>query len=121
MYFENTTPIYLQLMEEIKTQIISGRLAPGERLLSVREWALKEQVNPNTMQRALSELEREGLLVGGGTTGRTVTTEESVLATAKNRILQELARECADKFLVFGIQPREAAELLLDLAEMKEV
>lgn len=96
MYFETTTPIYLQLMEEIKTQIISGRLAPGERLLSVREWALKEQVNPNTMQKALTELESQGLIATARTSGRFVTTDVERIAEFR----QKEARRLSDEFLL---------------------
>jgi DNA-binding transcriptional regulator YhcF (GntR family) len=72
------------------------------------------------MQRALTELEREGLLVGGGTSGRTVTTDQGVLSAMKEQILEELARECAEKFLVFGVTPTQAARLLESLEERKE-
>ena len=90
-------------------------MAPGERIPSVRDLAAQAQVNPNTMQRALTELEREGLLVGGGTSGRTVTKEEQILSAMRQEALQALARECAEKFMVFGITPGQAAELLRKL------
>ena len=59
---KNDRPIYAQLIEQIKLRIISGFYRPGERLPSVRDMAAEAAVNPNTMQRALSELERDGLL-----------------------------------------------------------
>ena len=77
-------------------------------------------MNPNTMQRALTELEREGLLVSGGTSGRTVTRQEQILAEMRKAALRELARECAEKFRVFGLSPGEAARLLQNLEEEKE-
>lgn len=60
--FNNSVPIYLQIVSEIKKQIISGKLIPGERIPSVRELALTYKVNPNTMQKALIELEENGLI-----------------------------------------------------------
>ena len=72
------------------------------------------------MQRALTELEREGLLVSGGTSGRSVTEEESVLTGMKEEILRELAKECAEKFMVFGVTPSQAAQLLQELDGKKE-
>ena len=112
--------VYLQLIDVIKQKIMSGEYQPGQRLPSVRELAADAAVNPNTMQRALTELEREGLLLGGGTSGRTVTTDETVLSAMREETLKELARECADKFMVFGITPTQAAQLLLRLDDEKE-
>lgn len=60
--FENNIPIYIQLMEQMKLQIIAGELKPGDRIPSVRELAMVHKVNPNTMQKALSELEDAGLI-----------------------------------------------------------
>ena len=118
--FTGDRPVYQQIMEAIRGSILKGELAPGKKVPSVRDLAAEAQVNPNTMQRALTELEREGLLVGGGTSGRTVTTDEAVLSAMKERILNELTRECAEKFMVFGITPTQAAQLLLALEEGKE-
>lgn len=118
--FSGDRPVYQQIMETLRGAIVTGELTPGGKVPSVRELAAAAQVNPNTMQRALTELEREGILVGGGTSGRKVTTEEAVLAAMKERVLQELARECAEKFMVFGVTPAQAAQLLLALESPKE-
>lgn len=118
--FTGDRPVYQQIMAAIRGAILKGELAPGKKVPSVRDLAAEAQVNPNTMQRALTELEREGLLVGGGTSGRTVTTDETVLKAMKDRILEELARECAEKFMVFGITPAQAAQLLMGLEGEKE-
>jgi len=112
--------VYLQIMDQIRGAVLSGEYAPGAKIPAVRELAAEAQVNPNTMQRALTELEREGLLVGGGTSGRTVTTDEEILRAAKERILHELAQECTEKFMVFGITPTQAAALLLALEGEQE-
>lgn len=118
--FSGERPVYQQIMENLRGAIVKGELAPGRKVPSVRELAAQAQVNPNTMQRAMTELEREGLLVGGGTSGRTVTTDQAVLAAMKEQILEELAWECAEKFLVFGVTPTQAARLLESLEERKE-
>lgn len=118
--FTGDRPVYQQIMAAIRGSILKGELSPGNKVPSVRDLASDAQVNPNTMQRALTELEREGLLVGGGTSGRTVTTNAEVLSAAKERILHELAQECAEKFMVFGITPTQAAELLLRLEGEQE-
>ena len=118
--FTGDRPVYQQIIATIRGGILRGELSPGKKVPSVRDLAAEAQVNPNTMQRARTELEREGLLVGGGTSGRTVTTDEEILSAMKERILYELARECAEKFMVFGITPTQAAELLLRLDMEKE-
>lgn len=113
--FTGDRPVYQQIMEQIRGSILKGALTPGERIASVRDLAAQARVNPNTMQRALTELEREGLLVGGGTNGRTVTKDALVLQKMRQQALEDLARECAEKFLVFGVSPAQAAELLRGL------
>ena len=118
--FAGDRPVYQQIMAAIRGSILKEELSPGSKVPSVRDLAAEAQVNPNTMQRALTDLEREGLLVSGGTSGRTVTTNADILSAAKERILHELAQECAEKFMVFGITPTQAAELLLGLEGEKE-
>ena len=113
-------PVYQQIMATIRGAVLKGELPPGKKIPSVRDLAAEAQVNPNTMQRALTELEREGLLVSGGTSGRSVTEEESVLTGMKEAILRELAQDCAEKFMVFGVTPSQAAQLLLELENQEE-
>ena len=118
--FTGDRPVYQQIMEAVRGSVLKGELAPGSKVPSVRDLAAEAKVNPNTVQRALTELEREGLLVGGGTSGRTVTTDEGILSAMREQILNELARECAEKFMVFGITPGQAAQLLMMLENDKE-
>ena len=113
--FTGDRPVYQQIMEQIRGSILKGALTPGERIASVRDLAAQARVNPNTMQRALTDLEREGLLVGGGTSGRTVTKDALVLQKMRQQALEDLARECAEKFMVFCVSPAQAAELLRGL------
>ena len=87
--FNNQTPIYLQIVNEIKKQIISGKLSAGTRIPSVRELAIKYQVNPNTMQKALSELENEGLLFTERTNGKFVTCDKEIIAKYKNDLIKK--------------------------------
>lgn len=88
---DNNMPIYLQLMERIQRDIISGRYGPGDKLPSVRELAVEAAVNPNTMQKALSELERGGLVYSQRTSGRFITEDEE--------LIKELKKEQAGKYL----------------------
>ena len=118
--FTGDRPVYQQIMAAIRGAILTGELSPGKKVPSVRDLAAEAQVNPNTMQRALTELEREGLLISGGTSGRTVTQDQDVLQAMRRQTLEELAREWAEKFRVFGLTPRQAAQLLLELEDKKE-
>lgn len=90
-YLDNDRPIYLQLMERIQMDIISGKYSPGDKLPSVRDLALEASVNPNTMQKALAELERGGLVYSQRTSGRFITEDEE--------LMKELRKEQAEKYL----------------------
>ena len=118
--FVGDRPVYQQIMSLIRGGILTGELSPGQKIPSVRDLAAQAQVNPNTVQRALTELEREGLLVSGGTSGRRVTEEETVLKEMKEQSILELARECAEKFRVFGLSPAQAAQRLMLLEEQED-
>ena len=91
--FRNDQLIYSQLTQRLTEAIVSGIYAPGEKLPSVRELAVEAGVNPNTVQRALSELERDGLVFSQRTAGRFVTENENMIANAKLRIADERVGE----------------------------
>lgn len=88
------SPIYLQLVERIQMDIVSGFYQPGGKLPSVRDLAAEASVNPNTMQKAFAELERSGLIVTQRTNGRTVTEDSEMI----NMIRQQLAQEYVTGF-----------------------
>ncbi len=91
--YDNKTPIYMQIITEMKMRMASGKLGAGEKIPSVRELAQEFEVNPNTMQRALSEMERENLFYTERTSGRFVTTDEGMIMTLRNHLAeQELKR-----------------------------
>ena len=91
--YDNKVPIYMQIIMEMKIRMVSGKLSAGEKIASVRELAQEFEVNPNTMQRALSEMERENLLYTERTSGRFVTTDEGMIMTLRNHLAeQELKR-----------------------------
>lgn len=93
--FDPNIPIYLQLIESVKRRIVSGELALGQRLPSVRDLAQTYEVNPNTAQRALSELEREGLVYSERTAGRFITNDGGLIAMTRT----ELAEKQIDQFI----------------------
>ena len=93
-YFDNNIPIYIQLVEQLKIYIISGKLSPGEKLPSVRELAILSKANPNTVQRALAELESIGLIYTERTNGKFVSTNSENIEKTR----QEYAAVISLKF-----------------------
>lgn len=110
--FTNDKPIYLQIVDQIKRDILRGRYQQNEKLPSVREMALQMQVNPNTMQRAYSTLEAEGLVEAKRTSGRFVCVDAGSIEKMK----QEMALEELDNFLEsmkeIGVSREDVKELL---------
>ena len=86
-------PIYMQIMDKIRAAIVSGELQPGEKMAPVRELAEDFGVNPNTMQRALSELEREHLLNTERTSGRFVTKDIALIEQARKEAGERIVQE----------------------------
>lgn len=109
---DNVRPIYLQLMERIQRDIVTGIYHPGDKIPAVRELATLAAVNPNTMQKAFTELEKLGLVYTKRTSGRFITEDLELLNTMK----QELARTHMDLFLEsmkqLGFDDTEAKQLL---------
>ena len=117
--FNNERPIYVQLVENIRIQIISGKLNPGERLLSVRELALMVKVNPNTMQKALAELENEGLVYTERTNGKFVTTNIELIEKVKKELAEEKVNNYLNDMKNIGITYEEAIMYLQELGGNK--
>lgn len=113
--FDNERPIYIQLVEKLRTQIVSGELKQGERIPSVRELALTARVNPNTMQKALSELENEGLVYTERTNGKFVTTNRELVEKLKEELAQERVKKYLEDMKSIGIGNSEAITYLQKL------
>ena len=110
--FENGVPIYLQLMDGFRQAIASGEYPPGRKLPAVRDLAVEAGVNPNTMQRALAELEREGLVYSMRTSGRFVTEDKKVLATLKRELSDACFAAMYEKLTALGMSEIEIREAL---------
>ena len=108
----NDAPIYAQLIAQIKVGIVSGAFPPGERLPSVRDLATEAGVNPNTMQRALAELERDGLVYSQRTAGRFVTEDKTMIETAKRSLAERHVKTFLAAMLRLGFQREEIMTLL---------
>lgn len=118
--FRSDQPIYSQLTQRLTEAIVAGIYAPGEKLPSVRELAVEAGVNPNTVQRALAELERDGLVFSQRTTGRFVTESENMIANAKLRIADERVGEFLHSMKTLGCDKREVISLIEGAKEEEE-
>ena len=115
--FTGDRPVYQQIMAAIRGAILTGELATGSKVPSVRDLAAQAQVNPNTMQRALTELEQEGLLISSGTLGRFVTSDDKIIGAIRQDAIDRTVKECAEKFRAVGVSMEEAGKLLSQLKE----
>ena len=113
--FDNDRPIYIQLVEKLRIEIISNKLKPGERIPSVRELALTTRVNPNTMQKALVELENEGLIYTERTNGKFVTENKNLIEKIKKELAEEKVKKYLDDMKNIGINYEEAIKYLQEL------
>ena len=110
--FHNETPIYLQIVDEIKLQIAQGILKPGEQIPSVRELAVIAGVNPNTMQKALAELEREGILYSQRTSGRFVADSVVGIENMRNELSTKHVQQYVSNMRALGYEDAEMVSVL---------
>ena len=110
--YDSNIPIYLQIMEKIKRRIVSGEWKAWERIPAVRELAIAFGVNPNTMQRALSELERDGLLFSERTAGRFITGDSGLIRETRERMADELIQRFLIQMEQLGYSGDEVQERL---------
>lgn len=106
-------PIYLQIMDKMKRRIVTGAWSAGERIPSVRDLAIEFGVNPNTMQRALTELEREGMLFSERTAGRFVTNSTEAIAEMRMKMANSLIQSFWHSIEQLGFTHAEVAQWLL--------
>ena len=112
--FNNEIPIYLQIVEQIKTQILSKKYLPNQKIPSVRDLAFEFEVNPNTVQKALFELESMGLIYTESTNGKFVTTDEKLIESVREKSIQEVIETFYDSMEKIGLNKESAKEILLD-------
>lgn len=113
-------PIYSQLLEYIQIFIISGKYKPGEKLPSVRDLAEEASVNPNTMQKALAELERVGLVYTQRTNGRFITEDKNMIRMLKENVAQAQIREFFDNMELLGFSIQESVQLIIETGKERQ-
>lgn len=116
----DSSPIWMQLAEQLQTEIISGGFPPGSRLPSVREFAAEAGVNPNTMQRALSELESRGLIVTNRTAGRNVTGDLEAIQKLRGEKVRQEVLDFLKKMEDLGYSSGEIRSVLEDTMKKKK-
>lgn len=115
--FDNNIPIYIQLLEYLKIYLISGAFKCGDKLPSVREFANNFKVNPNTMQKALIELEEEGLIYTERTNGKYVTNDQNKLEKLKDEYAMTLAKSYFQGMKKIGLGKAESIKYLEGINE----
>ena len=114
-------PVYVQLMEQLEQALAAGVYPPGSRIPPVRELAADAGVNPNTMQRALQELESRGLLQAQRTAGRIVTAENSELTSLRQKRARQLVQDCLTQLRGLGMNEEEIETLLKEVQHADDV
>ena len=109
---DDSMPIWIQLTEQITKRIVSGVYPLGEKLPSVRELAADASVNPNTMQRALSKLDDDGLTETNRTIGRTVTSSVDVVNDVRNKMAEQQVKRYLDGMAQLGFSNEQAKEMI---------
>ena len=112
--FNDNAPIYLQIVNTLKRNIASGAYPPGSRLPSVRDLALEAGVNPNTMQRALSELERSGLVNSQRTAGRFITEDADALLDLRKSMSEEIVSDFIARLRGLGMSDEQILDTVRD-------
>lgn len=113
-------PIYSQLIDKLKMDIISGIYKAGDKIPSVRELAADASVNPNTMQKALTELEREGLVYSQRTSGRFITEDQDMIKDVKNQMAIEQITQFFENMKQLGYHKEETIQLIENALRGKE-
>lgn len=117
---DSSRPIYLQIIERVQMDIITGRYQPGDKLPSVRDLAQEAAVNPNTMQKAFSELERSGLIYSQRTSGRFITEDKELIHQMKKELATAEVSAFVAHMKQLGITPEEIRQLLAETIEEEE-
>ena len=112
MNFDNTVPIYLQIMNLIKKDIVLGRLELGAKIQSTREYAQDLKVNPNTMVRVFNELEREGVTFTKRGVGTFITESKEKVDSMKKEMAEEIINNFIDGMLELGFNFDDVVELI---------
>ncbi|QLY78157.1 GntR family transcriptional regulator [Clostridium intestinale] len=119
MKFNESTPIYMQIIQKIKADIVSGRLKGGDKMPSVREFSENFKVNPNTVQRVFQELEREGITYSQRGIGTFIVDGDDILKELKDTQAQRYTERFVDEMKELGMNKEDISKYLLKVLEEK--
>ncbi|WP_238907139.1 MULTISPECIES: GntR family transcriptional regulator [Clostridium] len=119
MKFNESTPIYMQIIQKIKADIVSGRLKGGDKMPSVREFSENFKVNPNTVQRVFQELEREGITYSQRGIGTFIVEGDDILKELKDTQAQRYTERFVDEMKELGMNKEDISKYLLKVLEEK--
>lgn len=119
MNFATNIPIYIQIVEQFKIYIISGKFKPGERIPSVRELAFNLKVNPNTIQKGLQELENLKIIYTERTNGKFVTTDQNLIKKLKEEYAYSETNKYFSNMLDIGLTKKEIIDLIDKIGDDK--
>ena len=112
---DNNKPVYIQLVEQLKVKIISGEIELDSKLDSIRSLAADAMVNPNTMQKALAELEREGFVYSKRTSGRFVTDNKELIEKERKNLVKDNVKKTLDTLINLGYTNEEILNLVEEI------
>lgn len=112
---DNNKPVYIQLVEQLKMKIISGEIELDSKLDSVRNLAAEAMVNPNTMQKALAELERQGFVYSKRTSGRFVTDDKALIDRERKNLVKDSVKESLETLINLGYTDEEIMRLIEEI------
>lgn len=115
--FSGNQPIYTQLVEQVQLKILSGEYRAGDKLQSIRDLAAEAAVNPNTMQRALAELEQSGLVYTQRTSGRFITDDQERISQVRRSYVKKSVLECIEQLKGLGYTTDEMINLMTSIIE----
>lgn len=115
--FNNDRPIYIQLVEQLQIHIISGQLKPGEKMPSIRDLAISCRVNPNTLQKALNELEDKKVIYTERTSGKYVTQDNKIIEKLKENIATTKVKTYLTDMESIGFTKEQAIAYLKEKGE----
>lgn len=119
--FDPNTPIYIQIMDFIKLDIVNKKIRGGEKMKSVRELAEELQVNPNTVQRAYQELERENIMSTQRGTGKFVTTDEEKINSLRNNMAQQVIESFINGMKNLGFEDKKIVDSLNEYLDKEKM
>ena len=115
--FTSDRAVYVQIAERITSSILAEEYVPGEQLPTVRQLAMEAAVNPNTVQRAFSELEHDGIIVSRGTLGRFVTEDEEIIRSCRMKQAKHLAETYVQAMQQLSMTKEQAISMIKEVEE----